>query len=171
MKKLSFENVVFLIVLGIMFIFLAITVGAVIKDTDNMEESRNLKEKIQPYMNEYNSNMENIQFSRLEVYKEDKTFQVVQWIYAPSYVIDTYYTLMHSEDDEEAMKNWEVYIGDLKQYSEDAKEYINTDKHYIMSAKYVNINTMEELLWVDEYGVIRYDIINVEDLGGIDYLD
>lgn len=170
-RRLSFEGSISLIIFGAMILFLLSITKSVMKDTENITESRALKQKIQPCIEEYNTTIDYLNFSKLDVYKDDKVFQVVQYIYAPSYVIDTYDTLISFEEDKEASKQWEIYIGDLKQYSEDAKEYIKDNKHCIMSAKYINIDTMEELLWVDEYGVIKYDIMNVEDLGELDYVD
>lgn len=154
-----------------MILFLLSIAKSVIKDTENITESRALKRKIQPCIEEYNTTIDYLNFGKLDVYKDDKVFQVVQYIYAPSYVIDTYDTLISFEEDKEASKQWEIYIGDLKQYSENVKEYIKDNKHCIMSAKYINNDTMEELLWVDEYGVIKYNILDVENLDGLDYID
>lgn len=170
-RRLLSEDLIFLIIMGTMILFLLSIAKFVVKDTEDMNESRALKQKIQPCIEEYNSTIDNLNFCRLDVYKDDKVFQVVQYIYAPSYVIDTYDTLISFEEDKEASKQWDIYIGDLKQYSENAKEYIKANKHCIMSAKYINIDNMEELIWVDEYGVIKYNILNVENLGELDYVD
>ena len=169
MKKTSFENTIFVLISIFIAIFVIGAINIIIKDSENVTLSKELRSKIEPQIEEFNKET-NYKFYKLDLYKEGSTFQAVQFIGADRYTMNVYESLLNSEEESD-WDQWDIVIGDLKDYNESISERLETERKCTISSKLIDPDTTEELLWVDEYGVVRYSIFNEEDLGGIDYID